>query len=154
MGNTGDSAGFASAINTASQLPENTGEGANVDLPKMFSMQIPHGDVVVTDEPAPDAQKIQGVAKYKLNAHFGRFVMGTILQQDDEGRFTIEDNHDDTDKYEEIQNKCLSGEAILCWEKQSFLKDGAVVIAMKWMTKVFPKKDKDVSESEKKDRVS
>jgi hypothetical protein len=76
--------------------------------------------------------------KYKLRAHFGRFVMGPIVTMGYGDHETTVDDRDDTAAYEEIQNMCLDGRAVLCWEKTNFLKDGAVVIAMKWMTKHEP----------------
>lgn len=134
-----DSTSFAAAINAAAQLPDDSGEGAGVELPTMFQFPIPNGEPVIDNEPAPDPRRIGGMPKYKLRAHFGRFVIGPVVTDGyRDGEPTIDDR-DDTAAYEEIQNMCLEGRAILCWEKPNFLKDGAVIIAMKWMTKHTPK---------------
>jgi hypothetical protein len=138
---------FAAAINMATQIPEDPGVGANNDLPQLFNFPIPQNELVVDDEPVPDQKRIKGMPKYRLRAHFQRFVMGPIINMVN-GEVNIDD-HDDTVEYEEIQNACLEGKAILCWEKTNFLKDGGVVIAMKWMTKhdkddyekIYSKKD-------------
>jgi hypothetical protein len=128
-----DGATFAEAISRASQLPDDQGEGASPDLPQLFQFPIPQNELVVDDEPVPDKKRIKGVPNYKLRAHFKRFMIGSVVNMVN-GEMQVDD-HDDTVEYEEIQNACLEGKAILCWEKTNFLKDGAVVIAMKWMTK-------------------
>jgi hypothetical protein len=128
-----DNSTFAEAITRASQIPEDQGEGASHDLPQLFQFPIPQNELVVDDEPVPDKKRIKGVPSYKLRAHFKRFMIGSVVNMVN-GEVQIDD-HDDTVEYEEIQNACLEGKAILCWEKTNFLKDGAVVIAMKWMTK-------------------
>jgi hypothetical protein len=138
MGKGEDTTSFVTAINAAQQLPDDAGEGAGTELPTMFQFPIPMGESVIDNEAPPDPRRIGGTPKYKLRAHFGRFVIGPIVTQSyGEGETTIDDR-DDTAAYEEIQNMCLDGRAILCWEKPNFLKDGAVVIAMKWMTKHEP----------------
>jgi hypothetical protein len=124
---------FADAITRASQVPEDLGQGASVDLPQLFQFPVPKNELLIEDEPAPDPKRIKGTPKYKLRAHFRRFVMGPIVNMVN-GEMEVDD-HDDSVEYEEIQNACLEGKAILCWEKTNFLKDGGVVIAMKWMTK-------------------
>lgn len=124
---------FAAAITMATQIPEDPGEGANTDLPQLFNFPIPQNELVVEDEAAPDPKRIKGTPKYRLRAHFRRFMIGSIVTMIN-GEMTVDD-HDDTVEYEEVQNACLEGNAILCWEKTNFLKDGGVVIAMKWMTK-------------------
>lgn len=139
---------FAASINIASQTPEDPGQGANADLPQLFSFPIPPNELVVDDEPVPDSKRIKGMPKYRLRAHFRRFVMGPIVNMVN-GEMNVDD-HDDTVEYEEIQNACLEGKAILCWEKTNFLKDGGVVIAMKWMTK-HDKDDYDKIYGAKKD---
>lgn len=139
MGKGEDTTSFAAAINAAAALPDDSGEGAGIDLPQMFQFPIPQGERVVDDEPPPDARRIGGMPKYKLRAHFGRFVIGPIVTGGYGKEETVVDDRDDSAAYEEIQNQCLDGRAILCWEKPTFLKDGAVVIAMKWMTKHDPK---------------
>jgi hypothetical protein len=138
MGKGEDTASFAAAINAAQQLPDDSGEGAGAELPTMFSFPIPQGESVVDNEPPPDPRRIGGMPKYKLRAHFGRFVIGPIVTMGYGDNETTVDDRDDTPAYEEIQNMCLEGRAVLCWEKPNFLKDGAVVIAMKWMTKHDP----------------
>jgi hypothetical protein len=137
MGKGEDTTSFATAINNASQIPDDAGEGAGTELPTMFAFPIPPNESVVENEPLPDPRRIDGVPTYKLRAHFGRFVVGPIVTGG-YGEETTVDDRDDTAAYEEIQNQCLEGKAILCWEKPNFLKDGAVIIAMKWMTKHKP----------------
>ena len=124
---------FSEAVGRACQMPEDSGEGATTGLPQLFQFPIPKHELVVDDEPTPDKKRIEGVPKYKLRAHFKRFMMGPVVSMI--GGEVQVDDHDDTPAYEEIQNSCLDGRAILCWEKTNFLKDGGVVIAMKWMTK-------------------
>jgi hypothetical protein len=136
MGKGDDNMSFAEVLDRASQIPDDTGKGATFDLPQLFSPPIPENELIVDDEPAPDPQRIGAVPKYKMRAHFQRFVMGPIVNM--EGGEVHVEEHDDTASYEEVQNLCLEGKAILCWEKTNFLKDGGVVIAMKWMTKHDP----------------
>lgn len=128
-----EASSFAEAIGRACQLPDDAGEGASADLPQLFGFPIPKNDLVVENEPVPDKKRIHGVPNYRLRAHFKRFMMGPVMTGF--GADTQVDDHDDSVAYEEIQNACLEGKAILCWEKTNFLKDGAVVIAVKWMTK-------------------
>lgn len=128
-----EASSFAEAIGRACQAPDDSGVGAGTDLPQIFGFPIPKNDLVVEDEPIPDAKRIKGVPNYRLRAHFKRFMMGPVVTGF--GQDVQVDDHDDSVAYEEIQNACLEGNAILCWEKTNFLKDGAVVIAVKWMTK-------------------
>jgi hypothetical protein len=133
MSKGGDESSFAEAISRASQIPDDPGHGASSDLPQLFQFPIPENELVVDDEPTPDPKRIKGVPNYKLRAHFRRFQMGPVVNLIN-GEMHVDD-HDDTVEYEEVQNMCLEGKAILCWEKVNFLKDGGTVIAMKWMTK-------------------
>lgn len=136
MGKMDDGSNFADVINAAQQVPQDTGEGATNDLPQMFQFPIPTNERIVDNEPIPDAKRISGTPKYKLRAHFQRFVIGPIVSDGRDG--VISEDRDDSAGYEELQNACLEGRAILCWEKVNFLKDGAVIIAAKWMVKHDP----------------
>ena len=147
MGKGDDSASFADAVNSAGQVPDDPGQGAAVGLPQLFQFPIPQNEQVIDNEPAPDARRIGGVPKYKLRAHFERFVVGPIVTGGYKDGETAVDDRDDTVAYEELQNACLEGRSILCWEKVNFLKDGAVVIAAKWMTKHDPKETFDAAET-------
>jgi hypothetical protein len=148
MGKGDDSASFAEAVNAASQIPDDKGMGAVVDLPQLFQFPIPKNEQVIDNEPAPDSRRIGGMPKYKMRAHFQRFVVGPIVTGGYKEGETVVDDRDDTVAYEELQNACLEGRAVLCWEKVNFLKDGAVVIAAKWMTKHDPKEEFDTSDDD------
>lgn len=136
-----DEGGFASAINAAMQAPADTGAGANMDLPQLFQFPIPTNEDIIDNEPMPDARRVQGVPTYTLRAHFRRFVMGPIGGGGYGANETVAVEHDDSAAYEDVQNMVLAGRAILCWEKINFQKEGAVIIAVKWMTKEDKKKD-------------
>ena len=124
---------FADLIGGAQQAPPDPGGGANVDLPRLFDLPTPPSDIIEDNVAPPNAAKIGGVPKYKMQAHFRRFIIGPVTTGF--GPQSDTTDHDDTVDYELVQNKCLSGEAILRWEKVNFLKEGTVVIAMSWLTK-------------------
>lgn len=136
MGRQDDGGSFSEVINAAQQLPNDPGEGANAGVPQLFQFPIPTNERIIEDEPVPDAKRIGGMPKYKLRAHFNRFVIGPVISEDRDG--VIAEDRDDSASYEELQNQCLEGRAILCWEKVNFLRDGGVVIACKWMVKHDP----------------
>ena len=133
MARGADNQSFADIIaSAATQIPDDTGEGARADVPTLFSFPVPAGEHVVEDEPVPDSKRINGIPAYNYSSHFRRFIIGEVVSG--MGEDTQRQFYDDTEAYEEVQNEVLAGKAILCWEKTQFLRDGGFIIAMKWLT--------------------
>lgn len=125
---------FAETIKRASELPDDTGVGANVDIPSLFSQfPVPTGEKIIDDIPSSN-KNIQGVPCYNFNAHFKRFVMGQIEVGRDEKGFPMYEEKDDTEVYERLMNNILDGEAILRWEERTTLRDGTVIISASYLT--------------------
>lgn len=134
MGRGGDNESFAQTINRASELPDDRGEGASLDLPTLFDFPIPKGEHVVTDE--PDPKNIQGIPKYKFKAKLGRFIVGSVTEGF--GPESTTTTYDDSAAYEALMNEILEGRAVLRWEERHVLKDGTIVLAMSWLVKQDP----------------
>lgn len=125
---------FAETIKRASETPDDTGFGANVDIPSLFSQfPVPTGENIIDNVPSLN-KNIQGVPRYNFNAHFKRFIMGQIEVGRDEKGFPMYEERDDTELYERLMNDILSGEAILRWEERTTLRDGTVIISASYLT--------------------
>lgn len=126
---------FASIIQRASELPDDTGFGANVDIPQLFAQfPVPPGEKIIDNLPEPDIKNVQGVPKYNFRAHLKRFIIGQIeVGRDERGnpQFT---SQDDSTQYEELMNDILDAAAILRWEERTTLRDGTMVIAVSYLT--------------------
>ena len=140
---------FASLINRAQELPDDTGEGANVsiEMPRLFDKYpIPDGEQVITDEKPPGA--IKNVPTYNFKAKFQRFIMGQVEKEVtfDKGKRTVEyEERDDSALYENLLNDVLQGKAILRYEEKQTLKDGTFVISVSYLVpKEKPKPKGDV----------
>jgi len=121
---------FASIVNRAAEVPEDTGQGgASVELPRLFgNFPIPAGEEVVTDEKQPGA--ISGLPAYNFTAHFKRFIMGQIqIGFTHEGGAEYAEQ-DDSAAYEALLNDVLEGKAIIRFEEKQTLKDGTFVISV------------------------
>ena len=148
--------GFADSINKASAIPENQGNGANVDIPSgplgIGQFPIPDGEPVIDNVKPPDAlgkHAVKGVTKYNLTACVRRFIMGRVYtrETDDEGKsYSVPEERDDSGEYERILNLMLSGEAVRSWEERTVLKDGTVIIALCYLVKKDPKQPMQSSE--------
>jgi hypothetical protein len=137
---------FADAINRAGERPDDLGKGAGQDIPNIFNFPIPEGerDRIIDDEPPPQGQKsealLKGIPRYRLRAHFRRYIIGTVTRGF--GEQTEFEEHDDSAEYEQLLNDMLQGKAIPRWEDRNVLKDGTVILAVSYLT-VLPKKKKD-----------
>lgn len=143
-----DSESVAATIGRATELPHDTGEGANHVLPQLFgSFPIPDGEEIVEDTRHPHApDKLGGVPAYNLQSHLRRFIVGTTYTEGsgrgDPGE-AIE--HDDSAEYEALLNDTLLGKAILRWEEKSTLKDGTFVITVCYFTQSEVQKKRSVT---------
>ncbi|MGD9209299.1 MAG: hypothetical protein PVI90_00915 [Desulfobacteraceae bacterium] len=131
---------IANTIRRASEIPDDTGMGANVGIPSLFTQfPIPNGEKIIDNTPSPN-KGIQGVPHYNFLAHFKRFVIGQIEIGRDENGFPLYENKDDTENYEQLMNDILSGESILRWEERTTLRDGTIIISASYLTPKSKKK--------------
>lgn len=140
---------FAELVNRARQFPEDTGKGANSELPPgLLGSLVPPGEPLVNGDDLRhgpkrgDPNHAQGVPNYNLAAHVKRFVIGVLPAEKfgDEG-----DDCDDSIAYESLMNDMLQGRAIPRWEEKNILRNGTLVIIVSWMTPL-PKKEKKETE--------
>jgi len=147
MKNNAGGESFADAINRASKRPDPSNQGANQGLPNLFGdFPIPKDELVIDNEKAPekaDSALMKGIPRYRLRAHFRRFIMGTISIPTGAHEFDVE-THDDSAEYEALLNDMIEAKAIPRWEDRTTLKDGTVIIAVSYLS-VLPKKDGDKS---------
>ena len=158
----GKGSSFAGLLNAAGELPENQGQGANVDLPSgamaLGGFPIPADEPVVNDLAPPDSladkgkKGIQGLPEYILTAHMERFVMGTVWEKQEQseeaggGYKNVPVERDDSAEYERIINMMLTGEAVRSWEERNVLKDGTVIVALCYLIKKDkPRKDASIA---------
>lgn len=150
MGKDNDS--FADAIDRAQRTPNAKNQGANHDLPNLFTgFPTPEGETVVDNEPLPARNKdanavIKGIPRYRLKAHIRRFIIGTIVTRVGEGKDIeyISEERDDSAEYEALMDDMLSGKAVPRFEERNILKDGALVIVVSYLA-VLPKKGEDAN---------
>jgi len=140
-----ESESIAKTVQRHSELPVDSGTGANADLPKLFGFPIPEGEKVVDDVPLPhEAGRIRGIPKYNFKAHYKRFVMGYVEIGRDERGQPIMAMNDDSPEYEALLDEFLEGKAMLRWEDRNTLKDGTVVVSVCYMT---PKPKKEANQT-------
>jgi len=136
-----DRESLADTVKRAREMPDDSGEGANVAVPSLFGdFPIPEGEPVVDNLPHPGTKSaLSGVPKYNLEAHLERFVVGKLIIEIGDEVEVQEMN--DSAAYEQLLNRALRGEAILRWEEKQTLKDGTFVITVCYLTvKERPKK--------------
>lgn len=138
-----DTESVADTVRRAQEFPDDTGLGANADVPQLFAQfPIPQGEKIIDNLPA-DGKNVQGVPRYNFRAHFKRFVMGQVeVGHDEKGRPEFVER-DDSMHYETLMNDILDGEAILRWEERTTLRDGTMVIAVSYLTPKAKKKAGD-----------
>lgn len=142
-----DAESIAQVVKRASEIPDDTGLGANADVPQLFaSFPVPQGEEIIDNVGAPDGKNVKGVPQYNFCAHFKRFVMGQVeVGHDERGRSEFVER-DDSAHYEQLMNDILDGEALLRWEERTTLRDGTMVIAVSYLTPK-PKKKPDTMPS-------
>lgn len=130
-----DTESIAAVVQRASEVPDDTGLGANADIPQLFTQfPIPAGEPVIDNLADPSKKSIQGVPKYNFSAHFRRFIMGQVeVGHDEKGRPEYVER-DDSAHYEQLMNDILDGEAVMRWEERSTLRDGTIVISVSYLT--------------------
>jgi len=76
--------------------------------------------------------QIEGAKEYSFTFHSERLIIGKISEGYDQGRevFTEVDN---SEKLKEIMDMHLQGQALIHNKKETFLKDGTVVIWLEWL---------------------
>lgn len=139
---------FADAITRASQRPREFSAEAGMDLPQLLgNFPIPQGEKILDDTGEPNNAKFtgnsvrgpfEGITKFKMQAHFKRFMMGQHACGVDENHNVIFEPIDQSADYEAVLNEMLEGKAIARWEERSILKDGTVVISMSYFTPKEP----------------
>ncbi len=141
MGKT-DNESIATTVKRASEIPDDTGLGANAGVPQLFTQfPIPPGEKIIEEIPDPSYRGIQGVPKYNFRAHFRRFIMGQVeIGHDEKGRPEYVER-DDSAHYEQLMNDILEGGAILRWEERTTLRDGTVVVSASYLTPKPKKSD-------------
>lgn len=139
-----DAESIAATVKRASEIPDDTGLGANADVPQLFAQfPVPQGEPIIDNLADPSKKNIQGVPKYNFLAHFKRFIMGQVeVGHDERGRPEYVER-DDSVHYEQLMNDVLDGEAIMRWEERTTLRDGTIVISVSYLT---PKKKKPVGD--------
>lgn len=144
-----DSESFAEALDRAQRTPNAKNQGANQDLPNLFTgFPTPEGESLVDNVPAPAARGkdandiIKGIPRYRLKAHLRRFIVGTLVTQVGSGKSAeyITEDRDDSAEYEALMDDMLSGKAVPRFEERNILKDGTLIIVVSYLA-VLPKKD-------------
>lgn len=121
---------FIKTLISSQELPE---------LPDEVSGRIP--DLLAGDEGQqrlvsrilPGAKgQIEGAKEYGFTFHSERLIIGKVSDGYDQGRemFTEVDN---SEKLKEIMDMHLQGKALIHNKKETFLKDGTVVIWIEWL---------------------
>jgi hypothetical protein len=139
-----DAESIATTVKRASEIPDDTGLGANADVPQLFAQfPIPQGEDVIDNLAAPDGKNIRGIPRYNFRAHFKRFIMGQVeVGHDERGRPEFVER-DDSTHYEQLMNEVLDGDAIMRWEERTTLRDGTIVISVSYLTPKPKKKTGD-----------
>jgi len=136
-GNT-ETESFARTLDRHRELPDDTGKGANADLPQLFQndFPIPQGESVINNLPQALGKGQGGNASllnfpdYNFTAHFKRFFMGSTATAPD-GMGNVEYSEcDDSADYEDLLNRMLQGKAVPRWEERTVLKDGTLIISV------------------------
>ena len=143
-----DSDSFADAIDRAQRIPNARNQGANQDLPNLFTgFPTPEGETLVDNVPPATQGKnssnvLKGIPRYRLKAHIKRFIIGTLVTQVGVGRAAeyVTEDRDDSQEYEALMDSMLLGTAIPRFEERNILKDGTLVIVVSYLA-VLPKKD-------------
>lgn len=138
-----DTESIATTVKRASEIPNDTGLGANADVPQLFAQfPVPPGEKIIEEIPDPSRRGIQGIPKYNFRAHFQRFIIGQVeIGRDERGTPEFMER-DDSAHYEQLMNDVLDGDAILRWEERTTLRDGTIVISASYLTPKPKKSDK------------
>ncbi len=131
---------FAETINRSQEFPDDTGKGANADLPKLFAQNfpVPPDETIVSNvlqqgRGPQDKGSLFNLPHYNFTAHFQRFFMGGMSPPVDEMGNVEYAERDDSAAYEDLLNRMLKGKAIQRWEERSVLKDGTLIISVCYM---------------------
>lgn len=134
---------FAGILNAAQKNPGDF-ESLGKDLPDGFP--LPQGDHRVIDS---EKEGIPGITAYDFKIHrrvftifrpwdacarCGQDIASNKVAVPDEGDY--ECPHTAKDDYEEIANDILAGKLIFGSEQESNLKDGTVLISLRWYEKI------------------
>ena len=144
---------FATSIDRHRELPDDTGKGANADLPQLFGADfpIPQGESIIDNLPQAMGKGRGGSAsilnfpEYNFTAHFKRFFMGSTAAAPDEMGNVEYSECDDSADYEDLLNRMLTGKAIPRWEERTVLKDGTMIISVCYMEPHRKKKTPNVN---------
>jgi len=132
---------FVQALNQASQTPHQSGDGR--DLPDGFPLPLSSGQRVIDSS---KEEGIDGLNAYDYTAHRAVFLIyrpwhicnrcanqlaaQKVSLPEEDGDITCP--HTQLREYTEIQDKALAGKLILGNEQESLLRDGSVIISVKW----------------------
>jgi len=121
---------FAKIIENAQAMPEI--EGHDV-IPDPLGGSSTSSSVASTIGSEPEEGEIPSAAKYNFEYHCARLVVGPVESGFINGQAVYED-HDDSEQLKEIMDMVLHGKAVLYQKKETFLRSGATVTWVEWMT--------------------
>jgi hypothetical protein len=136
---SGEVESFARSIDRHRELPDDTGQGANADLPQLFGRDfpIPTGESVIDNLPQARGRSggtsLFNFPDYNFTAHLKRFYMSSTAATPDEMGNVEYSECDDSAAYEDLLNRMLTGKAIPRWEDRTVLKDGTMIITVCYM---------------------
>ncbi len=134
---------FAKAIENAQKLPAGS-ETAPRDFFEPDGTPVRHV-AQVADSPSA----VPGTAKYNLKYHAQRFYMGRELCEVTEDGAKIYQDRDESENFQDVMNRVLSGEAVIVDRIQQILSDGSVVVFIEWTTKlVVPQAERNYATKE------
>lgn len=112
---------------TPVQLPSEVLE----QFPDFLSGVTPQNPLL-SQVPQDDDKRIPGAKEYGFTFHSERLVIGKVSEGYDQGKEIFTDV-DDSAKLKEIMDMHLQGKALIHNKKETFLKDGTVVIWIEWL---------------------
>lgn len=121
---------FIKTLLSSQELPELPEEVA-ARIPDLLAGDAGQQRLVSRILPGTEG-KIEGAKEYGFTFHSERLIIGKISDGYDQGRemFTEVDN---SEKLKEIMDMHLQGQALIHNKKETFLKDGTVVIWIEWL---------------------
>lgn len=143
---------FASIIARANEMPAQQQHGR--DLPDSFPFS-PHAEHKVVDTTDEDPKAVPGAVKYPFKIHRRVFTIYRPWEscgrcKDDIGaQKTVlpdvgdyECPHNNKSEYENVQNEILQARLVQGSEQEVVLRDGTIVISLRWYERLATKKDR------------
>ena len=115
----------------SSQAPVQLPSEVLEQFPDFLSGAAPQNPLL-SQVASDDTERIPGAKEYGFTFHSERLVIGKLSDGYDQGKEIFTDV-DESEKLKEIMDKHLQGKALIHCKKETFLKDGTVVIWIEWL---------------------